>query len=126
MNLFFSLFQKKLKKPKWILIYFPIAFKIPTTTITPQAPPIRKEPEEMAKAHTAPAAPDKPLIICWLGSNAGFGEGAGQTWSGTLFGTSFATAGNTGATSTTPKILRTVAKPNNKDLRFDLGLLLAS
>jgi hypothetical protein len=45
---------------------------------------------------------------------------------GVSFGISFATAGNTEGSSVTPKMLRTVVKPNNKDFRFDLGLLLAS
>lgn len=128
MNLFLSLFQKKLIKPKWIPIYFPWAFKIPTTTSTPHAAPTRKEPELTPKAHIVAAAPDNPAVICWLGTNPGFWPGAGHTSPGfgVFFGRSFATAGNTGVSNVTPKIPRTVVKPKNKDFRFDLGLLLAS
>ena len=98
---------------------------MPTTTVTPHTAPTIKEPE---KAHILAAAPDNPAIIFWLGTNAGCWVGAGHTSPGfgVFFGTSFATAGNTGASNVTPKIPRTVVKPKNKDFRFDLGLLLAS
>ena len=60
-------------------IYFPWATKIPTTTITPHAAPTRKEPEPMAKEHTAAAAPDNVVIICLLVIKSGFPVGAGAT-----------------------------------------------
>ena len=108
-------------------IYFPWAFKIPTTIITPHTAPTIKEPELTAKAHIVAAAPDNPPTICWLRTNAGLGVGAGQTSLGfsPFFGRSFATAGNTGASSVTPKILKTSVNHNNKYFRLDLGLLLA-
>lgn len=102
MSVFFSLFQKKLRKPQSRPIYFPWAFKIPTTTITPHTAPTIKEPELIAKAYIVTAAPDKPPIICRLGTKDSFYVGAGQISPG--FGRSFATAGNTGASSVTPKI----------------------
>jgi hypothetical protein len=83
----------------------------------------------MAKSHTVAAAPDNPVIICWLGTNAGggdVGEGHIPPGFGAFFGISFATAGNTEANSITPKIPITVVKPNKKDFRFDLGSFLAS
>ena len=107
-------------------IYFPWAFKIPTTTITPHTAPTIKEPEVTAKVHIDAATPDSPLTIALLEAIAGGGLGHTSPGVGVFFGIYFATADNTGVSSVTPKILRTVVKPKNKDFRFDLGWLLAS
>lgn len=110
-------------------IYFPWAFRIPKTRTTPHATPTTKEPEVTAKAHKDAATPDTPLTISLLGLvGAWFAGGLGHTSPGfgVFFGISFATADNTGVSSVTPKIPRTVVKPKSKDFRFDLGWLLAS
>ena len=50
-------FPKKLRKPRWILTYFPWAFKMPTAITTPQTAPIKNDPELTASAHNVAAAP---------------------------------------------------------------------
>ena len=61
----------------------------------------------MAKAHTDAAIPDSPLVISLLGAIDGCLAAVRHTSLGLGFGTSFATADNTGVSSVTPKIPRT-------------------
>lgn len=43
--------------------YFPCIYKIPTTTRQPHAIPTANEPDLIARAHTEPTTPDRPLLI---------------------------------------------------------------
>ena len=99
---------------------------MPITIIKPQATPTANEPEVIARPHTEPARPDRPVIpISLCGTDIG-GAGAMSVGFGFPCGISFATADNAGPNNVKQKIPRTVVKPIIKDFRFDLGFSLDS